>query len=205
MVSSHVACDKYRKHDNGRKQEAPTNCTNDRGHIVGRHRLCLEAEEGCCLTTEESKPPSQESNEDEGRGKYGSSAAQKRECEVGTKNNRGQHSIWTHGHCLTNQANRRDEGRREAPPRSVRVEREVRARWALHGSRSRYLHHCFSQGMPSLLPSIFVPGQFCRKYVASAQDVICEQYFRPSHLNRPSGADCAVAGASSVRGMCVRR
>src|SRR6266700_4209920 len=27
---------------------------------------------------------------------------------------------------LTNQANRRDEGRREAPPRSVRVERVVR-------------------------------------------------------------------------------
>src|SRR5437667_1468442 len=27
---------------------------------------------------------------------------------------------------LTNQANRRDDGRREAPPRSVRIEREVR-------------------------------------------------------------------------------
>jgi hypothetical protein len=38
-----------------------------------------------------------------------------------------------------------------------------------------YLHHCFSQGMPSLFPSIFVPGQFVRKYVASAQDVIWEQ------------------------------
>ena len=35
-----------------------------------------------------------------------------------------------------------------------------------------YLHHCFSHGMPSLLPSILVPGQFLRKYVASAQEVI---------------------------------
>jgi len=25
------------------------------------------------------------------------------------------------------------------------------------------------------LPSIFTPGQFFKKYVASAQDVICEQ------------------------------
>jgi len=38
-----------------------------------------------------------------------------------------------------------------------------------------YLHHCFSHGMPSLLPSILVPGQFLRKNVASAQEVICEQ------------------------------
>jgi hypothetical protein len=26
-----------------------------------------------------------------------------------------------------------------------------------------YLHHCFSHGMPSLFPSIFVSGQFFRK------------------------------------------
>lgn len=38
-----------------------------------------------------------------------------------------------------------------------------------------YLHHCFSHGIPSLLPSILVPGQFLRKNVASAQEVICEQ------------------------------
>jgi len=38
-----------------------------------------------------------------------------------------------------------------------------------------YLHHCFSHGMPSLLPSILVPGQFLRKNIASAQEVICEQ------------------------------
>jgi hypothetical protein len=46
-----------------------------------------------------------------------------------------------------------------------------------------YLHHCFSHGTPSPFPSIFVPGQFFKKYVASAQDVICEQYVLPSHLN----------------------
>jgi hypothetical protein len=34
------------------------------------------------------------------------------------------------------------------------------------------LHHCCSQGTPSLLPSIFTPGQFFRKKVASAQEVI---------------------------------
>jgi hypothetical protein len=45
-----------------------------------------------------------------------------------------------------------------------------------------YLHHCFSQGMPSLFPSIFVPGQFFRKKVASAHDRICEQWVRPSHF-----------------------
>ena len=38
-----------------------------------------------------------------------------------------------------------------------------------------HLHHCCSHGTPSLLPSIFVPGQFCRKNVASRHDVICEQ------------------------------
>ena len=47
----------------------------------------------------------------------------------------------------------------------------------------RYLHHCFSHGMPSLFPSIFTPGQFFKKNVASAQEVICEQYVLPSHLN----------------------
>lgn len=32
-------------------------------------------------------------------------------------------------------------------------------------------HHCSSHGTPSLSPSIFVPGQFFRKNLASAQDV----------------------------------
>jgi hypothetical protein len=36
--------------------------------------------------------------------------------------------------------------------------------------------------MPFLSPSIFAPGQFARKYFASAHDFICEQYFRPSQL-----------------------
>ena len=35
-----------------------------------------------------------------------------------------------------------------------------------------YLHHCCSHGTPSLFPSIFVPGQFLRKKVASSQEVI---------------------------------
>ena len=35
-----------------------------------------------------------------------------------------------------------------------------------------YLHHCCSHGTPSLFPSIFVPGQFLRKKVASSHEVI---------------------------------
>jgi hypothetical protein len=42
--------------------------------------------------------------------------------------------------------------------------------------------------MPSLFPSIFVPGQFFRKKVASAHEVICEQWVRPSHLGGPAVA-----------------
>src|SRR6185436_17025906 len=42
-------------------------------------------------------------------------------------------------------------------------------------------HHCSSHGMPSPSPSIFAPGQLCRKNIASSHEVICEQYFRPSH------------------------
>jgi hypothetical protein len=48
---------------------------------------------------------------------------------------------------------------------------------------TRYLHHCCSHGTPSLFPSIFTPGQFFKKKVASAQEVIWEQYVLPSHLN----------------------
>ncbi len=59
-----------------------------------------------------------------------------------------------------------------------------------------YLHHCFSQGMPSLFPSILTPGQFCKKKVASWQDVIWEQYVRPSHLNCCEG----IVSAMGLRG-----
>jgi hypothetical protein len=37
-----------------------------------------------------------------------------------------------------------------------------------------FLHHCCSQGIPSPSPSILTLGQFLRKKVASAQDLICE-------------------------------
>jgi len=55
----------------------------------------------------------------------------------------------------------------------------------------RQLHHCHSQGTPSPSPSIPVFPQFCMKYLASAQEVIWEQYLRPSQLNRgaESGSD----------------
>ncbi len=49
------------------------------------------------------------------------------------------------------------------------------------------VHHCCSQGMPSPSPSILTPGQDARKYLASAQDVIWEQYLRPSHRNDTAG------------------
>lgn len=62
-------------------------------------------------------------------------------------------------------------GDEKPPPRVGRSRRFVQ------------LHHCLSQGIPSLSPSIFTPGQFRRKNVASAQDVIWVQWVRPSHLN----------------------
>ena len=37
--------------------------------------------------------------------------------------------------------------------------------------------------MPSRSPSIFTPGQFAKKYLASAQEVIWEQCLRASHRN----------------------
>jgi hypothetical protein len=57
-----------------------------------------------------------------------------------------------------------------------------------------YLHHCCSHGTPSWFPSIFTPGQFRRKNVASSQDVICEQYVRPSHLKDAGCAGVAAGG-----------
>jgi hypothetical protein len=41
-----------------------------------------------------------------------------------------------------------------------------------------------------LFPSIFTPGQFFKKKVASAHDVICEQYVLPSQLK---DADAAIS------------
>ena len=70
----------------------------------------------------------------------------------------------------------------------------------LAASRSvlhRYgLHHCRSQGTPSWLPSICTPGQFFRNQVASAHELICEQYLRPSQ-RRPASATCAAATAGA--------
>lgn len=49
---------------------------------------------------------------------------------------------------------------------------EVKASLLLHERTKNQWHHCFSQGMPSKSPSISTPGQFLRKKVASAQEVI---------------------------------
>ena len=62
-----------------------------------------------------------------------------------------------------------------------------------------YLHHWLSHGMPSLSPSIFVPGQFFRKNVASAHEDICEQWMRPSHLKaEPDGGEGLAKGAGGA-------
>src|SRR5215216_4166723 len=58
------------------------------------------------------------------------------------------------------------------------------------------VHHCCSQGTPSLSPSIWVPGQFARKNFASSQDVIWEQRVRPSHRNCTGACGAGVALAS---------
>jgi len=62
--------------------------------------------------------------------------------------------------------------------------------------------------MPFPSPSIVTPGQWARKYLASAQDVICEQVLRPSHLNdgAAGGRACvaaAVATASTPAGVAA--
>ncbi len=74
------------------------------------------------------------------------------------------------------------------------------------------LHHCCSQGTPSLFPSIFAPGQLRRKNVASAQDVICEQRVRPSHLKLTDGSGATLAagktepvGSSAAEEVAERR
>jgi hypothetical protein len=56
--------------------------------------------------------------------------------------------------------------------------------------------------MPFPSPSIFTLGQLARKYLASAHDCICEQYFRVSQLKAPAtpgveGATLAGAGANA--------
>lgn len=56
------------------------------------------------------------------------------------------------------------------------------------GVQRGYPHHCDSQGTPSLLPSIFVFGQLRMKNVASSQERICEQCWRPSQLKVWTGA-----------------
>ena len=60
-------------------------------------------------------------------------------------------------------------------PRMLPNRARTCARVASSITPRHYRRHCFSQGTPSLFPSIFVPGQCCRKYVASAQKLICEQ------------------------------
>src|SRR5262245_3571683 len=55
--------------------------------------------------------------------------------------------------------------------------RDVLTSSASAGRDARYfanglVHHCCSQGTPSLSPSIAVPGQFLRKNFASEQEVI---------------------------------
>ena len=62
------------------------------------------------------------------------------------------------------------------------------------------LHHCRSQGTPSLFPSILVFGQLRRKYLASAHDVICEQWVRPSHrvLSAAASGDPDVADVTGL-------
>ena len=52
------------------------------------------------------------------------------------------------------------------------------------------LHHCCSQGVPSLSPSIIVPGQLSRKNFASSHDVICEQRVLPSQRYFELGLPC---------------
>ena len=51
------------------------------------------------------------------------------------------------------------------------------------GIRKAYRHHCLSHGTPSPSPSILVSVQCCRKYFASAHEVIWEQCCLPSHWN----------------------
>lgn len=59
----------------------------------------------------------------------------------------------------------------------------LRLRWLFSLSSLPEEHHWDSQGIPSPSPSIFVLGQFLRKYVASTHDVICEQCILPSQRN----------------------
>jgi hypothetical protein len=56
--------------------------------------------------------------------------------------------------------------------------------------------------MPFLSPSILTRGQFAKKYLASAHEVICEQCVLPSH--RKAAADGAAAGDGLSEGGSVR-
>jgi hypothetical protein len=59
------------------------------------------------------------------------------------------------------------------------------------------VHHCCSQGVPSLFPSIFVPGQLWMNHFASVQEVICEQWILPSQ-RKPAVVPCSVPVADEV-------
>ena len=61
----------------------------------------------------------------------------------------------------------------------------------------RLVHHCCSQGTPSWSPSIWTLGQFRRKKVASSQEVICEQWVRPSQ-RKDEDDGCSLDGAPAT-------
>ncbi len=80
------------------------------------------------------------------------------------------------------------------------LERGVRPRCYLaKGS----VHHCSSQGIPSRSPSILTPGQFAKKYLASRQERICEQCWRPSHRKPASGVVGIGVGSVGLAGTCA--
>src|SRR5688500_12232758 len=92
-----------------------------------------------------------------------------------------------------------DENRRhelKVTSRGVESCRRLRRERRHACSSCGYRHHCFSQGTPSLSPSISTPGQLSRKKVASGQDAICEQCRLPPRLNRSVLACCGCAAGA---------
>lgn len=80
----------------------------------------------------------------------------------------------------------------------------------MHYLAKGLVHHCCSQGTPSLLPSICVPGQFLRKNFASAHEVICEQCVLPSQrvaalTSWDAGVVAPVSEVAAASGRCARR
>src|SRR5207244_8326312 len=89
----------------------------------------------------------------------------------------GLHNLRRLGHRgLTNQANRRDEGRAAGPPRSVRVEREVRP--APHDLRD--------QAPTSERPTI------------TLRSLVISSYMRPGRLSASISDACATSNCSRV-------